>query len=426
MGGGRRAALTGVCACALVLLAAPRPACGATSCDMPGRWDAAAGLEQAREKFLSCAQAPPASVLQERWKTPSVSSAPPVARAAPQGVSRLKRPSNVGSIISRCRTNNGSPRSTPTTPPRSTPSFSPRRRADGREPSAMRDAETPVRLSPMERPQQQPAASPLDADDPMVESPMLLSSTKSDASRHDSLDAHTTPVCTSQMRPSSFGSLGRSDLKSAGADTPHLRASDWAENTPEPVRRTPAWRAGLSQKLFAQDEQQTGAELTPADKLLSAIKAAREEQFQQLKLQQLSLAPDAANGEYEEEACALLSNARMELHALNQRWKEAEEGRLQQTRQVTALRVEVDVLQEKAELLEAEKVGIYTELKAAEKNNRKLQDEMHAVEQQHRETAHRCSALTAEKAAAEARLAVIENDALQVQEQFAHLVCVRA
>jgi hypothetical protein len=166
-----------------------------------------------------------------------------------------------------------------------------------------------------------------------------------------------------------------------------LRASDWAENTPEPVQR----RNPLSQKLFAQDEQQADTELTPVAKLLSSIKAAQEEQFQQLRLQQMSIASDAGGKEYEEEACTLLSNARMELHALNQRWKEAEQGRLQQSRQATALRVELEILREKAEQLEAEKVAIYSELRAVEKNNGELQDAIHAVEQQQRKTAQRCS-----------------------------------
>jgi len=380
--GGRRGLLAGVCVCAVLLLAAPRTACGATSCDTPRRWDAAAGLEQAREKFLSCTQARPAHAQQEQWKAPA---GQPASRAAPAGVSRIKRPSNVGGIMNRCRTNDAA-RSTPASSTSASSWSDARRSAGGPEANAMRDAETPARLS-VGWSQQQPQSSLLDVDDPMVESPMLLSSTKSDASKHDSLDAHTTPVCTSQMRPSSFGSLGRPDPQSAGADTPHLRASDWAENTPEPVQR----RNPLSQKLFAQDEQQAHTELTPVAKLLSSIKAAQEEQFQQLRLQQMSIASDAGGKEYEEEACTLLSNARMELHALNQRWKEAEQGRLQQSRQATALRVELEILREKAEQLEAEKASIFTELRAVEKNNGELQDAIHAVEQQQRKTAQRCS-----------------------------------
>jgi hypothetical protein len=343
--------------CAVVLLAAPRTACGATSCDTPPRWDAAAGLEQAREKFLSCTHARPAQAQQEQWKA---TEGQPASRAAPAGVSRIKRPSNVGGIMNRCRTIDVA-RSTPaSSTSASSWGSSARRSTGGPEANAMQDAETPARMS-VGWSQQQPASSLLDVDDPMVESPMLLSSTKSDASKPDSIDAHTTPVCTSQMRPSSFGSLGRPDHKSAGADTPHLRASDWAENTPEPGQR----RNPLSQKLFEQDEQQADTELTPVAKLLSSIKAAQEEQFQQLRLQQMSIASDAGGKEYEEEACTLLSNARMELHALNQRWKEAEQGRLQQSRQATALRVELEILREKAEHLEAEKVAIYSELRYA-------------------------------------------------------------
>ena len=109
----------------------------------------------------------------------------------------------------------------------------------------------------------------------------------------------------------------------------------------------------------------------------------------------------------------LLSNARTELQALNQRWKEAEEAHQQHRRQAAGLRIEIEILQDKVDILEAEKVSIYTELTAAQEDNSGLRDGMLAAQQHQRETAQRCSAIMAEKAAAEARLAAVERDALQ-------------
>ena len=410
----RCAALVGLFCC--VLLAAPGPACGTTRCDTPvQRWDTAAGLEQAKEKFLACALPEHSSQPRERWKAPEMH---PTLRSAGTGASRIKRPSDVGSIINRCRTTDAI-RSTPQSSSISARSvWSANGKTDGPSWSAMRDADTPSylraeQMNPQQQQQQQQKQkqqqqkdSSFDDSDAMLESPMLLSSTKTNSPQTTSVDLQATPVCTSQMRPSSFGTLGQSEFKSAGADTPHLRASDWPDNAPEAAIQ----RGPLSQKLFAHEDQQTSrAEPTVAGTLLSAIKAAQEQQHQQLS----GVNTEWSESHYEEEACMLLSNARTELQALNQRWKEAEEAHQQHRRQAAGLRIEIEILQDKVDILEAEKVSIYTELTAAQEDNSGLRDGMLAAQQHQRETAQRCSAIMAEKAAAEARLAAVERDALQ-------------
>ena len=60
-------------------------------------------------------------------------------------------------------------------------------------------------------------------------------------------------------------------------ETPHLRASEWAEASPDSTRR----RRPLSQKLFASDDLRQGAgpgESQSAVKLLSAMKELQQQQ----------------------------------------------------------------------------------------------------------------------------------------------------
>ena len=101
----------------------------------------------------------------------------------------------------------------------------------------------------------------------------------------------------------------------------------------------------------------------------------------------------------------LLSTARSELQALNDRWKQAEEARLVTSKEAQDLRNDVYVLQQNADVLEAEKAGIYNELQAYQRLSVSLQDDLSAAQQQQREAQQRCSSLMTEKAAAEASLA---------------------
>ncbi len=399
-----------------LLAAAPQPACGATRCDTPLRWaaDTAAGLAQAQEKFLSCAQAQPSALRPERWKKPSEAQAK--TPAEPQGGSRLKRPSDVGNII-RSRRNDAM-----RTPISSSSAGGGSRSAGESTParSAMRDDGTTPRLHTVftdgSLPQGRQERLPLAWGDTMQDSPMLFSSTRSDSVQRDSMSAQATPACYSQTRHTSVGSLGQSALKAAGEDTPHLRASDWPEDTPD--RIVP--QGSLSQKLFAEDGAQlpVPAQSLSSGNLYSAVKAAQQRREEVLKNEGLMSAAAATGmSEYEEEACMLLSTARIELQSLNDRWKEAEEARLQQSKVAEDLRKEVDILHQDAEVLEAEKVTIYNELQASQRLSAGLQDELSAVQQQHREVNQRCSALMAEKVAAEAHVASLESKTLSLQQR---------
>ena len=398
-----------------LLAAAPQPACGATRCDTPLRWaaDTAAGLAQAQEKFLSCAQAQPSAMRSERWKPPS--GAQTKTPMEHQGGSRLKRPSDVGNIM-RSRRNDAlrSPISSSSAGAgrgsRSAAESTPAR-------SAMRDDGATPQLQTVFLDGSPPQGRlPNAGGDPMQDSPMLFSSTRSDSVQRDCMSAQATPACYSQTRHSSIGSLGQSALKAVGDDTPHLRASDWPEDTPD--RIVP--RGSLSQKLFAEDGARppAPAQSLSSGNLYSAVKAAQQQREEVLHHSGLvSGAAAAGMSEYEEEACMLLSTARIELQSLNDRWKEAEEARLQQSKVAQDLRKEVDILHQDAEVLEAEKVTIYNELQTAQKLSAGLQDELSAVQQQHREANQRCSALMAEKVAAEARMASLESKALSPQQR---------
>lgn len=256
-----------------------------------------------------------------------------------------------------------------------------------------------------------------DGGDPMQASPMLFSSTRSDSVQHDSLSAQATPACYSQTRHTSAGVLGQSVLKAAGADTPHLRASDWPEDTPEPIIP----RGALPQKLFMQEEPQPhwSAQSPASGNLYSAMKAAqqqREDALRDSRAMHATAAPGVS--EYEEEACMLLSTARSELQALNDRWKQAEEARVVTSKEAQDLRNDVDVLQQNAEVLEAEKAGIYNELQAYQRLSASLQDDLSAAQQQQREAQQRCSSLMTEKAAAEASLAAMQSKLLQSSHEI--------
>jgi hypothetical protein len=286
-----RAALAGVVLSAVALLAAPRPTCGATRCDTPMRWESAleretaSGLAKAEEKFQSCARAPSAP-RQARWRAPS--AGPPQARSSPkEGGSKLKRPSDVGTIINRCRADEAKRTSPMSDADRSSSSAvksSARGTSDTPAWSSLRDVSATPRLSAGRAKQQQQQQVNTHEDcDPMLDSPSLFSSSKGQSAQHDSNQA--TPACYSHTRASSLDRLSKSDLlKSAAADTPHLRASDWAEHTPEPIMQ----RGSLSQKLFAQDDLlHSHAQMTPTEKLLSAIKLAQEQQLHQQQKQQV-------------------------------------------------------------------------------------------------------------------------------------------
>ena len=407
----------------LVLFAAPHPTCGSTRCDTPLRWaaDTAAGLAEAQEKFLSCAQAQPSAVHPERWKPPSASESLSKAPAEPRGGSRLKRPSDVGSMIDRCRRDDAlrTPMSSSFSAVGGSGSWSKSKSKNTPERSPMRDDGATPRLRTM---LSDGVGSPLqrmqgDGGDAMQESPMLFSSTRSDSLQHDSLSAQATPACYSQTRHTSAGALGQSALKAAGAETPHLRASDWPEDTPE--RIIP--RDTLSQKLFMQDDAQShlSAQSPARGNLYSAMKAAQQQHREETLPDGGVMHADAAPGmsEYEEEACMLLSTARIELQALNDRWKEAEEARLVSSKEAQHLRNDVDVLQQNADVLEAEKVAIYNELQTYQRLSASLQEELSAAQQQQREAQQRCSSLMAEKAGAEASLAAMESKALQSSQE---------
>jgi len=412
----------GLCVLLALLATSTGPVCGATLCDAPLRLDTvqqntATGLAQAQEKFLACTQpSAPRHERQERWRAPS--TGPPTARARPHAGSKLKRPLDVGSIVNRRRADEAKQHSTPLSSTSASWSSSRDKHEAPGWGSAMRDAATPPHVSAGRTIQQQQAPGNDAEDDIMLESPILFSSvSKTDSAQRDSLSAQATPACYSQTRPSAFASLRKSEHISAGADTPHLRASDWVSHTPEPITAP----RQLSQKLFAQDEhQQPGAVSDAGVQLLSAIKAVQEQQYQYEGLQtqqkpqgDVMLAP-VGMSEYEEEACMLLSHAREELQELNSRWKDAEEARILQSRKAAGLRIELEILQEDVAVLEADKVSIYSELKMSQDSNSLLQDDLFAMQQQQREVSQRCTSLMAEKAAAEAKLASFESESLQV------------
>jgi hypothetical protein len=402
----------------LLLNVSPDPACGATRCDTPLRLDAvqqstATGLAQAEEKFRSCTQARSSVSWQDQWKVQS--SKPTTSLASARGGSRLKRPSDVSSIINRRRADNAMS-STPASSTaksespawgaaredtmRTTPSSSTSARARRPAWSPGKDQSTPY-LSTMRASQTMistPNALRPRADDgeTMQESPMLLSSTKSDSAQDHSLSAQATPACYSQTRPSSFAPLSKSELASAGANTPHLRASDWPVALPESATK----HDPLSRGLFP-------TEPGSAVKFLSEIK---ESEAQQRSGEQMWLS------QYEAEACMLLSCAREELQMLNERWKESEDARQKQTRQAAGLRVELEILQEKIEFLEAEKVSIYNELSLSKDVVAGLQDEVLAAKQQQREAQQACTVVVSEKASVEAQLVAWERNSLQVHD----------
>ena len=374
-----------VSACVLALLGGPGPACGATRCEtpLPGGVvrSTATGLARAEEKFNEVVAGPVPAAHPAR-----PASAPP--RATSMAGSRLKRPSDVSSIMHQGQGGGASvsaARCLSTGPP-AAPTAS-TRHTGGTMLSSAR-AEWKARQQ--------------DDGDLMLESPTSVSSTRSDTAGH-SLSVQATPACFSQRHRSTFAPLSKSEFMS-GVETPHLRASEWAEASPDSTRR----RRPLSQKLFASDDLQQGAgpgESQSAVKLLSAMKEQQQ--------QQLGLPLEDQQIELDEEAYMLLGSAREELQALNQRWKDAEEARTHEAKKAAELRGELDGMQEDLDILEAEKVAIYGELQSAKTRARGLQEDVHAAQQQHREAVQRCSVLMSEKAAVEAQLAALESKTLQ-------------
>ena len=369
----------------------------------------------AEEKFLSCARAPSAP-RQERWRAPSA-GLPLTRTGQKEGGSRLKRPSDVGSIINRCRVDEAK-RSSPMSINSADSSSSARGKSQTPAWGVVQNCGAISSLSSarMEPACDVPAAE--DEGDAMLESPILLSSTRSDSAQYSSLSAQATPACYSQTRANSLGYLGKSDLKSAGADTPHLRASDWtlSEHMPEPIRQ----RGPLSKKLFSQDDlnQVQMQEISSNSKLLSAIKEAQVQQLFQLQqaVEEPALPTHAAESQdYEEEACMLLSNARVELQVLNERWKQAEEARLNQSAEAAVLRQELKTLQANVDTLETEKGTVYAELKSFQDKCNSLHAELVTAQGREHQGSLRCSALMAEKADAEDRLATLEKESQALQ-----------
>jgi small-conductance mechanosensitive channel len=111
----------------------------------------------------------------------------------------------------------------------------------------------------------------------------------------------------------------------------------------------------------------------------------------------------------------LLSNARVELQVLNERWKQAEEARLNQSAEAAVLRQELKTMQANVDTLETEKGTVYAELKSFQDKCKSLHAELVTAQGREHQGSLRCSALMAEKADAEDRLATLEKESQALQ-----------